>query len=85
MFFAGAGLSGFPVVPGNNSIQPLLPLNPALVVRRKLWPKNLVPDVRSLVWALRIVISHPLAVDVIKVIQAEAYKVIEALFSLIFQ
>lgn len=72
MLFVGAGLSGISVVVRNDSAQPLFPLNLALGRRSEIRPKNLVPDVRSLVRSLLMIVRQPLPVDVVKLVKTHA-------------
>ncbi len=66
MLFAGVGSSSFAVIPRNDSVQALLPLNRAFVGRPEVWAKNLVPDIHTLMRAFIVVVCQPLPVDVIK-------------------
>jgi hypothetical protein len=79
MLFAEGKSGCFAVIPRNNSAQPLFPFNFALVGRNKIHPKNLVPDIRPLMRSVFIIIQQPLVVDIVKMVQAEANKIIKAL------
>lgn len=80
MFLVGTVLSGFSVVPGNNSTKPLLPFNLAFVGRREVRAKNRVSDVLSLMRAMVIIICQPFPIDIVEMIKAEADEVIQSLF-----
>jgi hypothetical protein len=79
MMFAGTGLSGVAVVVRNDSAQTLFPFNIALGRRSEIRPKNLVPDVRSLVRSLLMVVRQPLPVDVVKLVKAHAKEMVQTL------
>ena len=66
-------------VPRNDSAQALLPLDFTFSCWRKTWAKNLVPDVRSLMRSLLVVVRQPFPVDVIELIQTHAKEVVQAL------
>jgi len=78
MVLAGVQLGSVAVIPRNDSAQPLFPFNLALVRRFEIRTENLVPDIHSLMRALVIIVRKPLAVDVIKLIQAYAKEVVQA-------
>ena len=66
MQLAGAGLCSFPVVPGNNSAQPLFPLDLTFCSRREIRAQYLVSNICSLMRAFIVVIRQPLPIDVVK-------------------
>lgn len=77
MIFVGVELCSFPVVPGNDSAQPLFPLNLTFVRRLEIRSQNLVANVHSLMRALVIIVRQPLSVDVVKLVEAYTEKVIQ--------
>ena len=79
MMFARAESGSIAVIPRNDATQPLFPLNLAPVRRCEVRPKNLVPDIRSLMGSLLVVVRQPFPVDVIKLVKAHAIEVVQAL------
>ncbi len=77
MMFAGAGLCGISVIPRNDSAQPLFPLDLTPVRGLEVWTKNLVPDIRTLMRSLIVVVRQPLPVDVVELVKAHANKVVQ--------
>ena len=68
------------VIVRDDSAEALFPLYLALVRGLKIWSKNLVPDIYSLMRAFVVVIRQPFMVDMIKMIQAKTNEVVKALF-----
>ncbi len=79
MMFTRAGLSGVTVIVGNDSAQPLFPLNFALSRWAEIGAKNLVPDIGALMRSLLIIVREPFPVDVVKLVKAHAEKVVQTL------
>lgn len=80
MMMVGTELCRVAVVPRDDSAEALFPLYLALVRGLKIWSKNLVPDIYSLMRAFVVVIRQPFMVDMIKMIQAKTNEVVKALF-----
>ena len=79
MMLVGVQLRSVAIVPRNDSAQPLLSLDLALVRGLEIWTENLVANINSLMRALVIVVRNPLAVDVVKLVKAYAKEVIQTL------
>jgi hypothetical protein len=79
MVLAGVELRSVAIVPRDDSAQPLFALDLALVRGYEIRSKNLVPNIDSLVRAFVIIVCKPLAVDVVKLVEAYTEKVVQAL------
>ncbi len=78
MMFARAESGSFAVVPRNDSAQTLSLFDLAFIGRREVGAKNLVPNIHTLMRSLIMVVRQPLVVDVIKLPQAYAVKMVQA-------
>ncbi len=80
MILAATASGSCAVVPRNDSAQSFFSPDFAFGSGRKIWPKNLVPDVFSLMRPVFVIVRQPFAVNVIQLIKAYADKMVQALF-----
>lgn len=76
---ATAGLRGFPVVVRDDSAELLFPFNFTFSRGSEINVKNGVADLFALMGSGEVIMSLPLPVDVVKVVNAQADKVVKAL------
>ena len=76
---ANPELRSVAIVPRDDSAESLFPFDFALIDRPEVNVQHVVSDINTLMGSLLVVVGKPFAVDVIKVIQAEVNKVIQAL------
>ena len=79
MMVAAIASGSLAVIPLYDSAESLFPFNFAFSCWREIWTKNLIPNVRSLMRSLFIVVGQPFTVDVIQLIQTHAKEVVQAL------